>query len=91
MASAGKINLYKFRYRPEVDGPAVGNVWRRPGEFYIGVMAQEVQAVRPDCAFVGADGILRVDYDRLGAPFMRWDDWEGERGAAYRMSGNYHG
>jgi hypothetical protein len=27
----GGIKLYKFRYKPEVDGPAVGSVWRRPG------------------------------------------------------------
>jgi hypothetical protein len=75
------INLYKFRYQPEVDGPAVGSVWRRPGEFYVGVMAQEVAQVRPDCVFTGADGILHVDYARLGAPFMRWEDWQRLTGA----------
>jgi hypothetical protein len=61
-----KINLYKFRYKTELDPT---------GTYYVGVMAQEVQAVRPDCVFTGPDGYLRVNYQRLGAPFMKWDDW----------------
>ena len=31
---------------------------------YVGVMAQEVQAIRPDAVTRGADGTLRVRYDR---------------------------
>jgi Protein of unknown function (DUF3300) len=42
---------------------------------YVGVIAQEVRAVRPDAAFVGRDGYLRVSYQRLGLPFRSYDDW----------------
>jgi hypothetical protein len=42
---------------------------------YVGVMAQEVQAVRPDAVFRGYDGYLRVYYDRLGVPFQSYDQW----------------
>src|SRR5882757_2274803 len=47
---------------------------------YVGVMAQEVQTVRPDAVARGRDGYLRVDYDRLGLQFQTWDKWvtEGE-------------
>ena len=31
---------------------------------YVGVMAQEVRAVRPDAVTVGRDGYLRVSYER---------------------------
>jgi len=42
---------------------------------YVGVMAQEVQAIRPDAVFRGYDGYLRVYYDRLGVPFQSYDQW----------------
>jgi hypothetical protein len=42
---------------------------------YVGVIAQEVRAVRPDAAFVGRDGYLRVSYQRLGLAFRSYDDW----------------
>ena len=32
---------------------------------YVGVMAQEVRAVAPDAVTLGADGYMRVSYDRL--------------------------
>jgi hypothetical protein len=38
-------------------------------------MAQEVQTVRPDAVVRGRDGYLRVDYERIGAPFQTWDRW----------------
>lgn len=42
---------------------------------YVGVMAQEVQAVRPDAVARGGDGYLRVYYDRLGLKFRTYRDW----------------
>jgi hypothetical protein len=62
------IGLYRFRYRG-------GN-----GTVYVGVMAQEVQAIMPEAVARGRDGYLRVDYDRVGAPFMTWKRWLGRDG-----------
>jgi hypothetical protein len=42
---------------------------------YVGVMAQEVRAVRPDAVTVGRDGYLRVSYEGLGLPFRTYDQW----------------
>ena len=42
---------------------------------YVGVMAQEVQTVMPEAVMRGADGYLRVSYDRLGLPFETYDLW----------------
>jgi hypothetical protein len=42
---------------------------------YVGVIAQEVQAVRPDAVMRGHDGYLRVDYDKLGVTFRSYQDW----------------
>ena len=47
---------------------------------YVGVIAQEVRAVRPDAASVGRDGYLRVSYERLGLPFRSYDDWAASGG-----------
>jgi hypothetical protein len=44
---------------------------------YVGVMAQEVQSVRPDAVTRDREGILRVDYDRLGVRFQTYDQWVG--------------
>jgi len=44
---------------------------------YVGVMAQEVQFVRPDAVSRDRDGILRVRYDRLGVRFQTYDQWVG--------------
>jgi hypothetical protein len=44
-------------------------------EAYVGVMAQEVQAVMPGAVTRGGDGYLRVHYDRLGLKFRTWRDW----------------
>ena len=56
------INLYRFRY-----------LWS--DTTYVGVMAQEVTAVKPDAVSRGADGYLRVDYGRLGLRLQTWDQW----------------
>lgn len=42
---------------------------------YVGVMAQEVQTVRPDAVIRGHDGYLRVFYDKLGLQFQTYDRW----------------
>ena len=42
---------------------------------YVGVIAQEVQTVRPDAVTRGSDGYLRVHYERLGLKFRTYDDW----------------
>ena len=42
---------------------------------YVGVIAQEVSAVRPDAVARDRQGYLRVFYDRLGLRFQSYDDW----------------
>ena len=42
---------------------------------YVGVMAQEVQVVRPDAVERGPDGYLRVFYDKLGVRFQTYKHW----------------
>jgi endosialidase-like protein len=42
---------------------------------YVGVMAQEVQAVMPQAVVRGRDGYLLVDYDRVGVRMETWDAW----------------
>jgi hypothetical protein len=59
---ADGIGLYRFQY-----------TWG--DQVYVGVVAQEVEAVRPDAVERGQDGYIRVDYDRIGAPFETWEHW----------------
>ena len=42
---------------------------------YVGVMAQEVQAVMPEAVTRGADGYMRVSYEKLGLPFETYAQW----------------
>ena len=42
---------------------------------YVGVMAQEVEHVMPAAVTRGADGYLRVYYDRLGLKLRSYDEW----------------
>lgn len=56
------VGLYRFSYNGS-------------DAAYVGVMAQEVQAVMPDAVVRGSDGYLRVYYDRLGLRMQSWDDW----------------
>jgi hypothetical protein len=58
----GGINLYRYRY-----------LWS--DTIYVGVMAQEVAAVKPEAVLRGADGYLRVDYARLGLRLQTLDQW----------------
>jgi hypothetical protein len=43
---------------------------------YVGVVAQEVQAVAPDAVVRHTDGYLRVRYERLGIPFQTYERWK---------------
>ena len=56
------LGLYRFKY-----------LWS-PVE-YVGVMAQEVAAIRPDTVVRGGDGYLRVNYARLGLRLQTWNEW----------------
>ena len=42
---------------------------------YVGVMAQEVQAVMPEAVVRGRDGYLLVYYERLGLRMQTWNEW----------------
>jgi hypothetical protein len=42
---------------------------------YVGVIAQEVQAVMPEAVTRGRDGYLRVHYERLGLTFRTYSEW----------------
>ena len=42
---------------------------------YVGVIAQEVQTVRPQAVTRGRDGYLRVFYDKVGVTFETYDQW----------------
>jgi hypothetical protein len=44
-------------------------------ETYVGVIAQQVRAIRPDAVLRGSDGYLRVRYDKLGFKFQTYDRW----------------
>jgi hypothetical protein len=59
---ASGIGIYRFQYN-----------WS--DQVYVGVIAQEVTAVRPDAVLRGPDGYLRVDYRRLGVRFQTWNQW----------------
>lgn len=57
------LGFYRFEYRGSDPTP------------YVGVMAQEVQGVVPRAVSRGADGYLRVDYERLGVTFQTLEQW----------------
>jgi hypothetical protein len=42
---------------------------------YVGVMAQEVEIVKPEAVVRGVDGYMRVSYDLLGLPFETYKEW----------------
>ena len=42
---------------------------------YVGVIAQEVSAVRPDAVARERDGYLQVFYEKLGLRFQSYDAW----------------
>jgi uncharacterized protein DUF3300/endosialidase-like protein len=59
---ANGIGFYRFIYNGD-------------DKVYVGVMAQEVQAVRPEAVVRGRDGYLRVFYEKLGLKFQTYDEW----------------
>lgn len=59
---ANGLGYYRFSY--------VGS-----NKTYVGVIAQEVQSLRPDAVTRGRDGYLSVHYDRLGLKFRTYKDW----------------
>jgi hypothetical protein len=59
---ANGLRLYRYRY-----------LWS--DTVYVGVMAQEVLRADPRAVARGSDGTLRVDYGRIGARLMTWDEW----------------
>lgn len=56
------LGLYRYRY-----------LWS--DTLYVGVMAQEVAALRPDAVARGVDGFLGVNYARPGLSLQTWDEW----------------
>ena len=56
------LGYYRFSYRGS-------------DKAYVGVIAQEVEAMRPDAVTRGRDGYLRVYYDKLGLKFRTYRDW----------------
>ena len=56
------LGFYRFEYR---DSPKT----------FVGVVAQEVQAVMPEAVVRGQDGYLRVYYDKLGLKFQTYREW----------------
>lgn len=59
------LPLYRYKY-----------VW---GETeWVGVMAQEVALVAPDCVMYGTDGYMMVDYRALGVPFITYEEWNAQ-------------
>lgn len=58
------IGFYRFTYNGS-DKP------------YVGVIAQEVQTVSPTAVTTGADGYLRVHYEKIGVKFQSYRQWVG--------------
>ena len=71
------IGLYRYRY-----------IWS--DQVYVGVMAQEVAAIVPDAVVHGADGFLRVNYARLGAPITYLGRMGGEIARGSDRGGDKH-
>jgi hypothetical protein len=49
--------------------------YRGSDRAFVGVLAQEVQAIAPDFVLRGRDGYLRVFYDKLGLKMQTYDAW----------------
>src|SRR5262245_44941379 len=58
----GRLPSKQARSRPPSNGSNTA---------YVGVMAQEVQTLRPAAVVRGRDGYLRVFYEQLGLTFIR--------------------
>jgi hypothetical protein len=58
------IGLYRFKYKSD------------PTE-YVGVLAQDVVAKRPEAVVRGEDGFLRVRYEDIGVRLQTYQEWLG--------------
>jgi hypothetical protein len=56
------LNLYRYRY-----------LWSET--FYVGVMAQEVEKIIPDAVVYDGNGYMKVNYAKVGIPFLTWGQW----------------
>jgi hypothetical protein len=63
---ADGIGVYRYRY-------AWGSAQ------YVGVMAQELLATKPEAVIVGSDGFYRVDYSKLAMRPMTFEQWQQQR------------
>ena len=59
------LGLYRFSYNGS-------------NEIFVGVMAQEVEAIVPEAVIHDKDGYLRVYYERLGLRLQTWQEWEAD-------------
>ena len=59
---ASGIGYYRFSY--------LGS-----NKAYVGVIAQEIESVKPEAVTRGSDGYLRVYYEKLGLKFRTYSDW----------------
>jgi hypothetical protein len=50
-------------------------VYKGSDTIYVGVIAQEVQTIKPGAVVRGRDGYLRVLYDKLGLKFQTYHQW----------------
>lgn len=50
-------------------------VYNDGSKAYVGVMAQEVQAIMPEAVWRASDGYLRVAYDKVGVTFQSYERW----------------
>ena len=64
---ANGLGFYRFSYNGS-------------NKVYVGVMAQEVEAVMPQAVVRGRDGYLRVYYEQLGLRLQSWSEWLAEGG-----------
>ena len=64
---ANGLGFYRFSYNGS-------------NKIYVGVMAQEVEAVMPQAVTRGRDGYLRVYYEQLGLRLQSWSEWLAEGG-----------
>ena len=64
---ANGLGFYRFSYNGS-------------NKIYVGVMAQEVEAVMPQAVVRGRDGYLRVYYEQLGLRLQSWSEWLAEGG-----------
>jgi hypothetical protein len=56
------LPLYSFTY--------LGGTQR-----FVGVLAQEVEDVVPEAVQADPDGLLRVDYQKIGFRMVTWEEW----------------